>query len=94
VDAVRPLFLAARAGEDRIAADVGALDPMLVPSWAAADVTGIVADVALTLGVATIAGEAIKESVDASSKPPVQVRTQIVEPRIIQVPAGSSVLTP
>ena len=40
VDAVRPLFLAARAGEDRIAADVGALDPMLVPSWAAADVTG------------------------------------------------------
>jgi len=40
VDAVRPLFLAARAGEDRIVADVGALDPMLVPSWAAADVTG------------------------------------------------------
>lgn len=40
VDAVRPLFLAARAGEDRIAADVGALDPMLVPSWAAVDVTG------------------------------------------------------
>ena len=35
VDAVRPLFLAARAGEDRIAADVIALDPMLVPSWAA-----------------------------------------------------------
>ncbi len=40
VDAVRPLFLAARAGDDQIAADVGALDPMLVPSWAAADVTG------------------------------------------------------
>jgi peptidoglycan/xylan/chitin deacetylase (PgdA/CDA1 family) len=40
VDAVRPLFLAARAGEDRIAADVGALDPMLVPSWAATNVTG------------------------------------------------------
>lgn len=40
VDAVRPLFLAARAGEDRIAADVGTLDPMLVPSWAAVDVTG------------------------------------------------------
>jgi peptidoglycan/xylan/chitin deacetylase (PgdA/CDA1 family) len=40
VGAVRPLFLAARAGEDRIAADVGALDPMLVPSWAARDVTG------------------------------------------------------
>jgi peptidoglycan/xylan/chitin deacetylase (PgdA/CDA1 family) len=40
VDAVRPLFLAARAGEDRIATDVGALDPMLVPSWAATNVTG------------------------------------------------------
>jgi hypothetical protein len=40
VDAIRPLFLAARAGEDRIAADVSALDPMLVPSWAATDVTG------------------------------------------------------
>ena len=40
VDAVRPLFLAARAGEDRIAADVSALDPMLVPSWAATNVTG------------------------------------------------------
>jgi peptidoglycan/xylan/chitin deacetylase (PgdA/CDA1 family) len=40
VDAVRPLFLAARAGEDRIAADVSALDPMVVPSWAARDVTG------------------------------------------------------
>lgn len=40
VDALRPLFLAARAGEDRIAADVGALDPMLVPSWAAENVTG------------------------------------------------------
>ena len=40
VDAVRPLFLAARAGDDQIAADVGALDPMLVPSWAAADVSG------------------------------------------------------
>jgi peptidoglycan/xylan/chitin deacetylase (PgdA/CDA1 family) len=40
VDAVRPLFLAARAGEDRTAADVGALDPMLVPSWAATNVTG------------------------------------------------------
>jgi peptidoglycan/xylan/chitin deacetylase (PgdA/CDA1 family) len=40
VDAVRPLFLAARTGDDRIAEDVGALDPMLVPSWAATDVTG------------------------------------------------------
>jgi hypothetical protein len=40
VDAIRPLFLAARAGEDWIAADVGSLDPMLVPSWAATNVTG------------------------------------------------------
>jgi hypothetical protein len=32
--------LAARAGEDRIAADVSALDPTLVPSWAATNVTG------------------------------------------------------
>jgi peptidoglycan/xylan/chitin deacetylase (PgdA/CDA1 family) len=40
VDAVRPLFLAARAGEDRIASDVSTLDPMLVPSWAATNVTG------------------------------------------------------
>jgi peptidoglycan/xylan/chitin deacetylase (PgdA/CDA1 family) len=40
VDAIRPLFLAARAGEDRIDADVSALDPMLVPSWAATNVTG------------------------------------------------------
>jgi peptidoglycan/xylan/chitin deacetylase (PgdA/CDA1 family) len=40
VDAIRPLFLAARTGEDRIAADVGALDPMLVPSWAPTDATG------------------------------------------------------
>jgi peptidoglycan/xylan/chitin deacetylase (PgdA/CDA1 family) len=39
VDALRPLFLAARAGEDRIAADVASLDPMLVPSWAAENVT-------------------------------------------------------
>jgi len=40
VDAIRPLFLAARAGEDRIAEDVHGLDPMLVPSWAATNVTG------------------------------------------------------
>jgi len=40
VEALRPLFLAARAGEDRIATDVRALDPMLVPSWAAENVTG------------------------------------------------------
>jgi hypothetical protein len=40
VDALRPLFLAARAGEDRIVEDPGALDPMLVPSWMVQDVTG------------------------------------------------------
>jgi peptidoglycan/xylan/chitin deacetylase (PgdA/CDA1 family) len=40
VDAARPLFLAARVGEDRIAADVRALDPMLVPSWMVQDVSG------------------------------------------------------
>jgi len=40
VDALRPLFLAARAGEDRVAADVRGLDPMLVPSWAATQVSG------------------------------------------------------
>ncbi|HXY41340.1 MAG TPA: polysaccharide deacetylase family protein [Vicinamibacteria bacterium] len=40
VDALRPLFLAARGGEDRLAADVRGLDPMLVPSWAATEVGG------------------------------------------------------
>jgi len=40
VDAIRPLFLAARAGENRIAEDVRGLDPMLVPSWAPASATG------------------------------------------------------
>ena len=40
VDAARPLFLAARIGEDRIVADVRALDPMLVPSWMVQNVTG------------------------------------------------------
>jgi len=40
VDAARPLFLAARIGEDRIAADVRALDPMLVPSWMVQNVSG------------------------------------------------------
>lgn len=33
VEALRPLFLAARAGEDRIVADPRAVDPMLVPSF-------------------------------------------------------------
>jgi peptidoglycan/xylan/chitin deacetylase (PgdA/CDA1 family) len=40
VDAARPLFLAARIGEDRIVADVRALDPMLVPSWMVQGVSG------------------------------------------------------
>jgi peptidoglycan/xylan/chitin deacetylase (PgdA/CDA1 family) len=40
VDALRPLFLAARAVGDRIAADVGTLDPMLVPSWIPQNVSG------------------------------------------------------
>ena len=40
MEAARPLFLAARIGEDRIAADVRALDPMLVPSWMVQNVSG------------------------------------------------------
>jgi len=40
VDVIRPLFLAARGGEDRIAKDIAGLDPMLVPSWAAENVAG------------------------------------------------------
>jgi hypothetical protein len=40
VDAIRPLFLAARAGGDRVATEMSRLDPMLVPSWAATDVSG------------------------------------------------------
>ncbi len=40
VDAIRPLFLAARAVGDRVVADVYALDPMLVPSWMAQNVSG------------------------------------------------------
>ncbi len=40
VEALRPLFLAARAGEDRIVTDPRTLDPMLVPSWMVRDVTG------------------------------------------------------
>ena len=40
VDAIRPLFLAARAGENRIAEEVRGLDPMFVPSWAPANATG------------------------------------------------------
>jgi hypothetical protein len=40
VDAMRPLFLAARVGGDRVATDVYALDPMLVPSWAVEGASG------------------------------------------------------
>jgi peptidoglycan/xylan/chitin deacetylase (PgdA/CDA1 family) len=40
VDAIRPLFLAARIGGDQIAADVRALDPMLVPSWMVQNASG------------------------------------------------------
>ncbi len=40
VDALRPLFLAARAGDDRIATDLARLDPMRVPSWGASEVSG------------------------------------------------------
>jgi hypothetical protein len=40
VDAMRPLFLAARVGEDRIVEDVYHLDPFLVPSWAVENVSG------------------------------------------------------
>jgi peptidoglycan/xylan/chitin deacetylase (PgdA/CDA1 family) len=40
VDAARSLFLAGRIGEDRIVADVRALDPMLVPSWMVQGVSG------------------------------------------------------
>jgi peptidoglycan/xylan/chitin deacetylase (PgdA/CDA1 family) len=40
VDALRPLFRAARIGDDVIAADVAHLDPFLVPSWAVENVTG------------------------------------------------------
>jgi hypothetical protein len=40
VDALRPLFLAARVGGDAIVEDVGGLDPMLVPSWAVEEASG------------------------------------------------------
>ncbi len=40
VDAIRPLFLAARVGEDRIVEDVRHLDPYQVPSWMVQDVSG------------------------------------------------------
>jgi peptidoglycan/xylan/chitin deacetylase (PgdA/CDA1 family) len=40
VETLRPIFLAARVGEDRIVADVRALDPMLVPSWMVQGVSG------------------------------------------------------
>jgi Polysaccharide deacetylase len=40
VDALRPLFLAARIGDDRIVEDVRGLDPFLVPSWAVEGTSG------------------------------------------------------
>jgi peptidoglycan/xylan/chitin deacetylase (PgdA/CDA1 family) len=40
VDAMRPLFVAARIGDDVIVDDVRALDPFLVPSWAVENVSG------------------------------------------------------
>lgn len=40
VDALRPLFLAARIGDDRIVEDVRGQDPFLVPSWAVEGASG------------------------------------------------------
>ncbi len=40
VDALRPLFLAARIGDDAIVENVHQLDPFLVPSWAVESVSG------------------------------------------------------
>jgi len=40
VEALRPMFLAARAVGDKVAEDVWKLDPMLVPSWIPQNVTG------------------------------------------------------
>ena len=40
VDALGPLFLAARGGDGRIAPDPDTLDPMLVPSWMVQNVPG------------------------------------------------------
>jgi peptidoglycan/xylan/chitin deacetylase (PgdA/CDA1 family) len=40
VEALRPMFLAARAVGDRVADDVWTLDPMLVPSWIPQDASG------------------------------------------------------
>jgi peptidoglycan/xylan/chitin deacetylase (PgdA/CDA1 family) len=40
VEALRPMFLAARAVGDKITDDVYTLDPMLVPSWIPQNVTG------------------------------------------------------
>lgn len=58
----------------------------------AGDVTGKLVDATVTLGVATVVGGALKDGFDAASRDPVQVRTQVVEPRIIQVPVGSTVV--
>jgi peptidoglycan/xylan/chitin deacetylase (PgdA/CDA1 family) len=40
VDALRPLFLAARIGDDVIVEDVHDVDPFLVPSWAVENASG------------------------------------------------------
>jgi peptidoglycan/xylan/chitin deacetylase (PgdA/CDA1 family) len=40
VEALRPLFLAARIGDDRIVEDVRGQDPHLVPSWAVEGTSG------------------------------------------------------
>jgi hypothetical protein len=40
VDALRPLFLAARIGDDKVVTDVRGLDLHLVPSWAVEGVSG------------------------------------------------------
>ena len=40
VDALRPHFLAARIGDDRVVDDVRGLDPFLVPSWAVENTSG------------------------------------------------------
>jgi hypothetical protein len=52
----------------------------------AGDVTGKVVDAAVTLGVATVVGGALKDGFDAAAKDPVQVQTQVVRPEVILVP--------
>jgi peptidoglycan/xylan/chitin deacetylase (PgdA/CDA1 family) len=40
VDAMRPVFLAARIGDGRVVEDPAAVDPFLVPSWAVENTSG------------------------------------------------------